>query len=86
MALLEKIERAILRGGSAADADLMLAELRRFIRHSSVKTARAGKEVAAGSVCAARRKIQSVDQSLLRETWATQNKFRINTIFYTSLL
>ncbi len=41
-ALLEKIERAILRGESVPDADLVLAELRRVIRNSPVTAERVG--------------------------------------------
>jgi hypothetical protein len=40
--LLEKIERAVLRGESVEDADIVLAELRSMIRKSQVTTERAG--------------------------------------------
>jgi hypothetical protein len=40
--LLEKIERAILRGENVEDSDIILAELRSVIRNSPVTTERAG--------------------------------------------
>src|SRR6266700_4814681 len=40
--LLVSVERALLRGETVPDSDLILTELRRVIRNSSIKTERVG--------------------------------------------